>query len=628
VGGPPWVRRGALASLVGGWGAFTRLLATVGPWYERSVRSSWVTALLILGVAGLGGCGDDVEVVEEPPEEVPGKSPPAPRVAPSLYTRVEVCPERLVGIETVDRVIPQDCGPVRIDATYRLDAGSLTVEPGVVLEFEAGAELALGFLKTTKVALLGSARSPVIMRPAPPEEPDEVSTEPRGWPGIRLYKGASNAVIEHVILESVGDPDRGAIYIESQGVTIEEVEMRGVAGLAVYVNSKGSLRSFAGNRIRDLVGPTSMFLPAASMRALKDDNELPAGSSIRLLGDHLRGVHRWVDPGVPVIIGGRVEIAGTRETPAEVTFGAGLELHFDEGGYINVGYYDPGVLVVEGRADSPVLLTSHGGRGPGAWRGVNLYKHASASFSHTVFEHGARYVDRGVLYANSEAGVALRDVTFRDNRSGIVLYHDKIQLEAFTGVRFERTPRPLMIDPEVFAAVGAGNSFGGERVIIDEGVIERDTVWNDAGAPVELRGPIAVEGATLTLSAGLELMVRDGFGLEIGKLEPAALRVAGEKGRPVQIFGLNDRRGTWDAIHLYGGLDTPESELRGLRLRNAGGDAAVFVHADARAKIDDVTCIGCFSPTLTWECSATVEVGAIEATGGTPRAVARPQCGG
>jgi len=592
------------------------------------VRTSWVTALLILGVVGLGGCGDDV-VVDEPPAEVPVSSPPAPRVARSLYARVEVCPERLVGLETIDRVIPQNCGPVRVDPTYRLDAGSLTIEPGVVLEFEAGAELALGFLETTKVAILGSASSPVIMRPAPPEEADDArEPEPRRWPGIRLYKGAANAVIEHVILESVGDPDHGAIYIESDGVAIEEVELRGVAGLAVYVNSKGSLRSFAGNRIRDLVGPMSMFLPAASMRALKEDNELPAGSSIRLLGDHLRGAHRWVDPGVPVIVSGRVEIAGTQETPAEVTFGAGLKLHFDEDGYINVGYYDPGVLVAEGTADSPVLLTSHEGRGAGAWRGVNLYKHARASFTHTVFEHGARFVDRGVLYANSEAGVALRDVTFRDNRSGIVLYHDKIQLEAFTGVHFERTPRPLMIDPEVFAAVGVGNSFGGERVIIDEGVIERDTVWNDPGVPVELRGPIAVEGATLTLSAGLQLMVRDGFGLEVGKDEPAALRVEGSKGRPVQILGLNDRRGTWDAIHLYGGLDTPMSELRGLRLRNAGGDAAVFVHADGQAKIDDVTCIGCFSPTLTWECSATVEVGKIEATGGTPRAVARPQCGG
>ncbi len=590
--------------------------------------TSRVTALLILGVAPLGGCGDDAVVANPAPEVVPEKSPPAPRVAPSIYTMVDDCPDRLVGIETVDRVLRQGCGPVRIDPTYRLDAGSLTVEPGVILEFERGAELALGFLKTTKVAVLGSAKAPVIMRPAPPEDPEEEEREPRRWPGIRLYKGASNAVLEHVILESVGDPDRGAVYIESQGVTIDQVEMRGVAGLAVYVNSKGSLRSFAGNRIRELVGPTSMFLPAASMRALKDDNELPAESSIRLLGDHLRGAHRWVDPGVPVIVGGRVEIAGTRETPAEVTFGAGLELHFDEDGYINVGYYDPGVLVVEGTADSPVLLTSYEARGPGAWRGVNLYKHASASFTHTVFEHGARYVDRGVLYANSEAGVALRDVTFRDNRSGIVLYHDQIQLEAFTGVRFERTPRPLMIDPEVFAAVGDGNSFGGERVIIDEGVIERDTVWSDAGAPVELRGPIAVEGATLTLAAGLQLMVRDGFGLEVGKEEPAALRVAGEEGRPVQILGLNDRRGTWDAIHLYGGEDAPASELRGLRLRNAGGDAAVFVHAGARATIEDVTCASCFSPTLTWECSATVEVGAVEAEGGTPRAVARPQCGG
>jgi len=585
-----------------------------------------------LGVGSSSGCGGEPEqpaAVAEPEE---AKSAPAQRTAPSEYAEVKTCPDRLADIETVDRIIPRGCGPVRVDRTYRLDAGSLTIEPGAILEFEPGAELALGFLRTTKVAILGSVEMPVILRPAPVSEEesersvDDGSEDERRWPGVRLYKGAANAVLEHVVLEHVGDPDRGAIYIESQGVTVSAVEVRDVAGLAVYVNSKGGLRRFSGNRIQELVGPTSMFLPAASMRALTDDNELPSGSSIRLLGDHLRGEHRWANPGVPVIIGGRVEIAGTQESPAKVTFDPGLALHFDDDGYINVGYYDPGVLIARGSRDAPVVFTSHESRGPGSWRGVNLYKHASASFSDVIFEHGARYVDRGVLYANSEAQIELRDVTFRDNRSGIVLYRGQIRLDEFTGVRFERTPRPLKVDPEVFGGVGKDNDFGGERVLIDDGLVERDTVWRDPGAVVELRGSVAVEGATLTLEEGLRLAVRDGFSLEVGKEEPARLRVMGDAQRRVEITGLNNKRGTWDSIHLYGGDADGAHELLGLRLRNAGGDAAIVVHEDARARIDDVGCEGCFSPTLTWECTSTVDVGAIKASAGTPRASAPPKC--
>jgi hypothetical protein len=328
-----------------------------------------------------------------------------------------------------------------------------------------------------------------------------------------------------------------------------------------------------------------------------------------------------------VIIGGRVEIAGTPDEAAVVTFAPGLDLRFDNDGYVNVGYYDPGVLVAVGSADRPIRFTSYEARGPGAWRGVNLYKHASATFAHVVFEHGARYVDRGVLYANSEAELSLREVTFRDNRSGVVLYRDDIRLREFEGVRYVRTPRPLKIDPEVFGALGGDNDFGGERVLLDEGIIERDTTWRDPGVDVEARGPIAVDGATLRIDGGFNLVVRDGFGLEVGKQASAGLEVLGG-GAPVSITGLNDKRGTWDSIHLYAGETPQESRIRGLRLRNAGGDAAVVAHVGALASVTDVVCDRCFSPTLTWECGAHVEPSKIEATNGTPRAILEPSCGG
>ncbi|HFE47428.1 MAG TPA: hypothetical protein ENJ18_18390 [Nannocystis exedens] len=63
-------------------------------------------------------------------------------------------------------------------------------------------------------------------------------------------------------------------------------------------------------------------------------------------------------------------------------------------------------------------------------------------------------------------------------------------------------------------------------------------------------------------------------------------------------------------------------------MRNAGGDAAIVIHAGVRASIENVSCEACFSPTLTWQCGAVVDVEAVEASAGTPAAIARPECGG
>src|SRR5690606_37468497 len=51
------------------------------------------------------------------------------------------CPKFLTGTETSARTIASSCGSVRVRGQYRIDGGSLTVEPGVELRFETNAVL-------------------------------------------------------------------------------------------------------------------------------------------------------------------------------------------------------------------------------------------------------------------------------------------------------------------------------------------------------------------------------------------------------------------------------------------------------------------------------------------------------
>lgn len=596
----------------GGW-ATTRAPGVAQGGLARGRRRGIVAP--ILGWALMIGCVEEREVLSATKLVAPTpRAAGTPRRPPaSKFPRVSSCPKELAAIERIDRVLSRGCGPVAIRAGYRLDAGSLTVEPGVELVFDRDAELRLGLGAATKVRIVGEPGAPVVMR----------GVDGGGWRGIRLYSGADDALLEQVVIEGAGDPDLGALYVESQRVSVVGVTMRAIAGLGIYVRSSGSLARFALNDLEGVATTVAAVLPAGSMAAVSADNRFGADTRLRLLGGLLTASCRWEDPGVPVIVSGGVEVAG--EALATLTLAPGLELRFDADGYINVGYYNPGELIAVGSAERPIVMTSTAdSRQPGAWRGVSLYKHARARLEGVTMRYGGRLVDRGVLFANGEAEVAIRGCTFQDNAAGVVLDRAEVRLREFSGNSFVGTPRPLTLAPATLGAIGEGCSFGGEAVTLNEGAVTGDARWRDLGAPIEVLGPIEVEGATLTIAAGVELVVHDGFSLSVGRRAPAALKIEGAPARPVKIRGRSERRGTWDAIALYPA--SHDSSLDHLHLRNAGGEAAVQVLGSASATVTGLRCDRCFAPALTWSCDARIEVGEVLASEGSPPPVASPRC--
>src|SRR5690606_35830423 len=63
---------------------------------------------------------------------------------PKPEGEVADCPAFLTGVEAKARTIASSCGPVRVRGQYRVDGGTLTLEPGVELRFEQNAVLEVG----------------------------------------------------------------------------------------------------------------------------------------------------------------------------------------------------------------------------------------------------------------------------------------------------------------------------------------------------------------------------------------------------------------------------------------------------------------------------------------------------
>lgn len=581
---------------------------------RRSLRGVLVLVSVFAGWGAGCDAGPEVEA-EKPVEEVKAVEPTPP---PRRATATTACPDALETPDLTDRIVKASCGVVRVKKGYRVDAGTLTLEAGVTLAFEPEAELTVGYHHAAKLIVEGTRERPVLF----------TSTEKKAagaWKGLYLYEHADGSRITGLHLEYGGQGIRGPIYVLAEDVTIDDSEIRDGLDVAVHVSQKGHLTSFSGNKVERMTAKVNMFLPPGSVSAVAPDNQFPEGTVIHVLAGIVRERVRWSNPGVPYVIGGVIEIAGVADdVEALVELSPGTTLRFDEDAYINVGYYRPGVLRAEGTADQPIVFTSAVEQVPGAWRGVNLYKNASATFSHATFEYGSRRADRGVLFANSEAALSVQDCLFKDNGGGVVLQGSDLRISAFARNRWERSSPALDVSAQAYGLLGEGNEVGpGAQVIVEGGAIERIARWRDLGVPLEVTSPITVDNqAKLTVDPGVALRVRDGFTLSIGEVDGGTLRMEGLAERPITLVGINDRRGTWDAIRMH--ARSTGNLLQHVRLRNAGGVAAVEVLAGSEARIEDLSCARCYSPAVLWSCGSKVTTAGITISDGTPEAEIPP----
>lgn len=585
------------------------------------MRPSPALALVLVLPACEGGADDasspGPDAVVEPALLVEPPSVSAPVKAPPITD----CPQVLEHPESGDRIIGRACGRVTVKKGYRVEEGTLTIEGGVTLAFEPGAEMTVGYQKPGKLFVKGTPDSPVLFTSA-------ALKEIGAWRGLYLYEHADGSEISGLHLEFGGEGIRGPVYVLADDVKIDDSVIRDTLDVPVHVSQKGRLISFSGNRM-ERVSTTAMLLPPSSMAAIAADNVFPEGAVIYVLTGVVRERVRWANPGVPLVIGGLIEVAGEDDdTEALLELTPGTTLRFDEDAYINVGYYRPGSLRAVGTAAAPIVFTSLERKTPGAWRGVNLYKNATASFEHVTFEYGGRLVDSGVLYANSRAALSVADCKFLNNDGGVVLEGGELRISEFARNTFEASIPALQASAQAFGAVGEGNVFPKEaRLRIEGGRIERDARWRDPGQPIEVTSPISVQSeATLTIDAGVDLRVRDGFTLAIGEVYGGSVQIHGTAEAPVTIFGIHDRRGTWDAIRIH--PRSTKNVIEHLRLRNAGGEAAVSVLGAADLKVDHLECARCYSPALTWTCGSQVAASDVTFADGSPAGQSAPTgCG-
>lgn len=522
------------------------------------------------------------------------------------------CPKSLGGEETrVHRVIARECGAVLVAETYRLDDGSLTLEPGASLQFKDGAGLIVGERADARLILKGTADAPVVLTSAGDRSPG-------AWLGVELHARAAGSSLEHAVIEYGGDASR-ALFVAAPEVRVERTTIRHAPGVGVRVGEGGGFAAFAGNTLHKLGDPLAIALPPAAVAGLGADNRFDGRAAIHVLAGTLDRSAAWPAAGVPYVLTGPLALAGAAGATLELS--PGTELRLGAEARVVIGGAAPGGLKAVGSAAAPITFTAHERREPGAWSGLRVEAQGELALQHAVVEFGGREEGTGAIAATGGA-VSVQHTTFRSDRAGLTLAGDA-RLSAFADNTFAATPLAVALPPALVAALGEGNAFDRDaRIVVEAGTLTSPTTWAAQGAPLELAGTLAVEGGALTLEAGLHLLARPGAAIEVGAAEPATLLVRGSADAPVTIGPVQGPVPLWPGIKLR--ARSSGNALEHLVLSATSPGPGVWVDAGVDASLRDVTCARCSSAVVAWACGAKLSRSAVLAAEGTPAVEAPP----
>lgn len=203
--------------------------------------------------------------------------------------------------------------------------------------------------------------------------------------------------------------------------------------------------------------------------------------------------------------------------------------------------------------------------------------------------------------------------------SACYLFSDEPKARKQASDSTEPAGEPVAADtPEAASAEAPAESAGACPPLT--GVLSEDRSLSQATGceQVTVQGRVQVEGATLTIEAGVELRFEADAGLELGVGAPGVLAVHGSAAAPVRMTGVEGR---WRGLTL--GPQSAGSRVDHLELVDAGDDShAAVVLAGQDLGLTELTVSGALGPSLELVEGAKLSMRAVHvASPGAPVAI-------
>jgi len=267
---------------------------------------------------------------------------------------------------------------------------------------------------------------------------------------------------------------------------------------------------------------------------------------------------------------------------AVITIEPGSTLVMEADGYLD--FDEESTLLARGTEAAPIVIC---GREPGTayWSRIQLSDVGPDTVLQNLVISGG--LTRFGLFAYSPArfeNVRLIDMgvqasAFAPGSSGLVVEHS--------------LGSPMEIDfPSALVNFPINSRIlGPEPIVLDfltNTRLEADATLYDLGTPYAQSGDLnVVNGATLTIQAGVQIGYNGLDQLGVGLTEPGGLRIEGTPESPVVLKGNAEIPGAWIGVRL-GPNTLPDSRLSNVQILH-GGDGGNALDTEAAVLLDGVS---------------------------------------
>jgi hypothetical protein len=335
------------------------------------------------------------------------------------------------GTVTAHRTLSKACSPYDIIDKIQVNGNAtLTIEAGVTVMFESGAEIDVGNQDDAGLLALGTTANPITFTSA------GASPTAGDWTGIYFGSNVMGGTkIAYAKLDYCGSDSYACVHAAS-GVTPGRVILDHLTIDHVGTGSDGIHEEDSATNLT-ITNSTFSNIPAQqyaisvmapSFVGIGAGNVFHGGALIEIQGGDVTTTTSWIDPGTPIAVTDRVNV-GAATSPV-LTIGPGMKFEFAANVEMDIGSPDVGQLVVAGTAAKHVTLTSLADKPtPGFWTGLSIDRDSGAKISYADFSYGGSDAAGGNLLLSSPTATASLEV---DNSSFTDSLGYGIQLDCTT----------------------------------------------------------------------------------------------------------------------------------------------------------------------------------------------------
>lgn len=494
---------------------------------------------------------------------------------------------------TKDTTLTKACSPYTIKSTINVEGNAtLTIQPGVVLKFETNATVWIGHNSVGRLVAQGTAADMIVFTSA-------AATPAAGdWEGLHFWANAMTGnTLGYVMLDNCGKGGVACILgeggVKAAAVTVDHaiIDHVGTGANGIDESSAFAITNTTFKTGAIKAGSYAISVDADSMGAVGAGNVF-GGAPIEIAGGTVTTNATWLNQVTPLVVTRSFIV----EAPASpiLTLSPGTVLQFADQTYMWVGHNAAGQLVAEGTATAPITFTSKNATpGAGDWDGIHLWASTAngTKLAYVKLEYCGGAI--ACLYADGvkpdrvtvdqatidHVGATSNGIDVGTADSRVKITNSKFPTGAIAPGNYA-----ISVDANSFAAIGAGNTFGGAPIEVRGGAIATGIVnWVDPGTTIAVTRSLDIGGATtpvLNLGAGMTLKFAADTYIWVGHSSPGKLSAIGTATARVKLTSLAavPGPGDWAGIIVW---DKGQLVLDYVDLAYGGASGSGAVEMDA-----------------------------------------------